>query len=141
MPLLKYSFLPDLHRDSKTQKLGTIYRPYVLVKLGNKNKWSSNFIKSLVDSGADHNIFPASFATGIGLDYKKGEHRRITVVGGEYIDAYMNIVKIRIEAKEFETVVQFGDNIEIPLLGREGFFNYFDYVKLNVKRRIIELKY
>ncbi len=88
MQLLTYNFLPDLFRDPRTHKLGTIYRPYVLIKLGNKMNWSANFIKALVDSGADNNVFPASFATEIGIDYKKG-----------------------------------------------------DYIKLNVKRRIIELKY
>lgn len=141
MPIIKYDFLPDIITHQGTKKLGTIYRPYVLVKLGNKNKWSKNFIKALVDSGADQNVFPSSFADEIGIDYTKGQLQKITGVGGLSINSYMHLVKIRIENKELETVVQFGEDIQTPLLGREGFFNYFDYAKFNVKRRFMELKY
>ena len=44
------------------KKLDFIYRPYVFIKLGNGNKWSKNFIRSLIDSGADYNVFPSAFA-------------------------------------------------------------------------------
>lgn len=141
MSVIKYQFLPDIFRDQKTNKLGGIYRPYVLVKLGNDKKWSNNFIKSLLDSGADNNVFPASFATEIGINYKKGTLVPVTVVGGQKVDSYVNFVKMKVENKEFETVIQFGENIQIPLLGREGFFNYFDYVKFNVKRKFFEIKF
>ena len=141
MPIIKYDFLPDIFFDSKVKKLKTIYRPYVLVKLGNKSKWSKNFSKSLVDSGADYNVFPSSFADEIGINCAKGELQKITGVGGLSIDTYMHFVKIKVGNKEFETVVQFGENIQTPLLGREGFFNYFDYAKFNVKRRFLEIKY
>lgn len=141
MSIIKFKFQPDFFINPRTKKLGAIYRPYLLVKLGNGNKWSRNFIRALLDSGADNNVFPASFATEIGIDYKKGEYRRIVGVGGKETESYINFVKIRIENKEFETIVQFGEDIKTPLLGREGFFNYFDYIKLNVKRRLIEIKY
>lgn len=140
MPLIRYNFLPDIFLDPKVRKLKTMYRPYILVKLGNKNKWSKNFIKALVDSGADYNVFPSSFADEIGINYTKGEAQKITGVGGLTIDTYMHFVKIKVENKEFETVVQFGKDIQTPLLGREGFFNYFDYVKFNAKRRFLEIK-
>lgn len=141
MPVIKYNFLPDIFFDPKVKKLKAIYRPYVLVKLGNRNKWSKNFIKALIDSGSDHNVFPSSFATEIGLDYKKCEYRKIIGVGGFPIDSYMSFTTIKVENKELKTIIQFGENIQTPLLGREGFFNYFDYIKFNVKKRIIEIKY
>lgn len=141
MPIIKYSFLPDIFFDPKVKKLKTIYRPYILVKLGNKNKWSKNFIKALVDSGSDYNVFPSSFANGIGIDHKKGEYQKIVGVGGLLTDSYINFVKIKIENKEIETIIQFGEKIQTPLLGREGFFNYFDYLKFNTKRRFLEIKY
>lgn len=141
MPIIKYDFLPDIFFDPKVKKLKTMHRPYALVKLGHKNKWSKNFIKALVDSGADYNVFPSSFADEIGINYTKGEAQKITGVGGLSIDTYMHFVKIKVENKEFETVVQFGKDIQTPLLGREGFFNYFDYAKFNVKRRFLEMKY
>ena len=141
MPIIKYNFLPDIFFDPKAKKLKTIYRPYILVKLGNKNKWSKNFIKALIDSGSDYNVFPSSFANEIGIDYEKGEYKKIVGVGGLSVDSYMHFVKIKVENKEFETVIQFGNHIQTPLLGREGFFNYFIYAKFNVKKRFLEIKY
>lgn len=141
MPVIKYPFQPDLFRDQKTKKLGAVYRPYILVKIGHDKKWSENFIRALADSGADTNVFPASFATEIGVDYKKGQLRKIIGVGGQEVDSYINLVRLKTETKEFETVIEFGENIQIPLLGREGFFNYFSYVKFAVKKRVLELKH
>ena len=112
MPIIKYDFLPDIFFDPKVKKLKTIYRPYVLVKLGNKKKWSKNFIKALVDSGSDYNVFPSSFANEIGIDYEKGEYQKIVGVGGLSVDSYMHFVKIKVENKEFETVIQFGNHIQ-----------------------------
>ena len=141
MPVIKYDFLPDLTVDPETKKLGTIYRPYIPIKIGNKNKWSPNFIKSLIDSGADHNVFPSSFASEIGINYTKGQYRQIIGVGNLPIDSFINFVKVKIENKVIETVIQFGEQVKTPLLGREGFFNYFDYIKFNAKRRFLEIKY
>jgi len=141
MPVIQYKFEPEIFLDPKTKKLGSIYRPYVLIKIGNKNKWSANFIKALVDSGADSNVFPASFATEIGIDYKKGEPKDILGVGGVGGRTYINHAKIQIENKQIDTIIQFGESVQIPLLGREGFFNYFDYIKFNTKRKTFEIKF
>ena len=141
MPVIKYHFQTDLFRDQKTKKLGTVYRPYARVKLGYGKKWSEKFIRALIDSGADTNVFPASFATEIGIDYKKGTLKKITGIGGYEVESYINLVKLKIEDKQFETVIEFSESIQIPLLGREGFFNYFSYIKLRVKKRLLELKY
>lgn len=142
MPIIKYEFQPDIFKNPNTKKLGAIYRPYVLVKLGRDDKWSKNFIRALLDSGADNNVFPASFAREIGINYKDGQRSRIIGVGGQEVDSYMNFVKIKVNGKkELDTLIEFGDEIQTPLLGREGFFNYFDRITFNVKRRFIELKY
>lgn len=141
MPLLNYNFHPDIFRDQKIGKLGVVYRPYVLIKIGNGTRWSENFIRALVDSGADRNVFPALFATEIGIDYVNGEQKKIVGVGKQDITSYTYIVKMKIDTKEFDTVIEFGESIQIPLLGREGFMNYFDYIKFNVKKKVVELKY
>lgn len=141
MPVLTYEFLPDIFENPRTKKRGVIYRPYVLIKLGNGNKWNKNFIKALVDSGADTNLFPTEFAKEIGLNYKTGMYRRILGIGKQEIESYINFVKLKIKTKELETVVQFSENVQTPLLGREGFFNYFERITFNVKKRFLELKY
>ncbi|MEX2007219.1 MAG: retropepsin-like aspartic protease [Candidatus Levyibacteriota bacterium] len=141
MPVISYKFHPEIFRDSKTKKLASIYRPYLLIKIGNKNKWSANFIKALVDSGADNNVFPASFATEVGIDYKKGEPRDILGVGGIGGRTYAVFCRIQLENKKIDTMIQFGESIQMPLLGREGFFNYFDYIKFDAKRKFFEIKF
>lgn len=141
MPLVKYDFLPDIYQDPDSKTLKVTHRPYVLIKLGNGNRWSKNYIKSLVDSGADNNVFPASFATEIGINYQSGRFRKITGVGGQEIDSYINIVKLKIDKREIETTIHFGESIQTPLLGREGFFNYFNRLSFDVKHRKLELKY
>ena len=135
MPVKTFKFHPDIFKNEVT------WRPYILIKLGNKNKWSPNFIRALVDSGADSNVFPSQFAKEIGLDYKKGKAEQVTGIGDKHSLVYVNIVKIRLETKEFETVIKFGEEIRIPLLGRDGFFNYFKKVSFSVKEREIEIKF
>ena len=55
--------------DPETKRLDFMYRPYMCVKLQHKKHISSNFVKALVDSGSDYNVFPSSFATEIGIDF------------------------------------------------------------------------
>lgn len=141
MPLLTYEFLPDVFLNPESKKLGVVYRPYVLVKLGNGERWSKNFIRALVDTGADNNLFPIEFANEIGIDYKKGKRWKIVGVGRQEVHVYIIFAKIKIDRREFETMIQFGEHIRTPLLGREGFLNYFDRVSFNVKKRFLELKY
>lgn len=38
-----------------------------------------------------------------------------------------------------ETVVYFGENVKLPILGRDGFFNYFRKVAFDVKDKTFEL--
>ena len=47
MPIIKYDFLPDIFFDPKVKKLKTIYRPYVLVKLGNKILKTHTVVKKI----------------------------------------------------------------------------------------------
>lgn len=135
----KIDFEPDLSFNRATQQWEFMYRPYLFVKLINRKRSSGNVIKTLVDSGSDHNIFPAEFATEIGLNYKKGTKRETTAVNEYAFVVYGNRVKVEYDGKTFETIIYFGDNVKIPVLGRNGFFNYYRKVSFDVKNKVFEL--
>ncbi len=133
----KIDFEPEFHFNQATRKWDYIYRPYLFVKLINKKRISQNLIKALVDSGSDHNVFPEEFAAEIGLDYKKGMKYKSTTVNEYSFTVYGNRVMIDCGIKMIDTVIYFGENVKIPVLGREGFFNYFKSVSFDIKGKKI----
>ncbi|OIP57952.1 MAG: hypothetical protein COX79_05710 [Candidatus Levybacteria bacterium CG_4_10_14_0_2_um_filter_36_16] len=137
--MAKFDFEPDLHLNPETNNWEYAYRPYLFVKLGYRHRLSENSIRALIDSGSDHNIFPAELASEIGLDYKKGVKRKTTAVNEYAFIVYGNRVKMEYEGKVVETVIYFGENVKIPVLGRNGFFNYFKKVNFDVKNKNFEL--
>lgn len=142
MSVITYNFEPDLVIDPETKMPSFMYRPYLLVKLRNKKRVSSNFIKALVDSGSDYNVFPSSFATEIGIDYRKGvKHRTSSGIGPTSIYTYGNIVSIEADTKIFDVVIFFADEVTIPILGRHGFFNFFKDIKFNVKKKSFSINF
>jgi len=135
----KFDFEPELSFNPQTGQAEYYYRPYLFVKLLYKRSASANFIKALVDSGSDRNIFPAELAVEIRQDYRKGEQRKITSVNDNVSIVYGNRVKIEFDGRMIETVVYFGENVKLPILGRDGFFNYFKRVSFDVKNKSLEL--
>lgn len=135
----RFSFEPDLALDRVTGKWDFCYRPYIFVELMYKKRRSSYPLRALVDSGSDHNIFPSEFAREIGLDYKNEIKYKTTTVNEYAFTVYGNRVKLVIRDTELETIIYFGDNVKIPILGRNGFFNYYKKVSFFVKNKTFEL--
>lgn len=137
-----YDFEPELVIDPETKRPNFMYRPYMFVKLQHKKHISSNFIKALVDSGSDYNVFPSSFATEIGIDYKKGDkYKTSSGIGPVTIYTYGHIVYIDCDIKRFDAVIFFADEVRIPILGRHGFFHCFKNIEFNVKEKRMRIKY
>jgi len=141
MPLLKFSFEPDLYLDPITKKPQVNYRPYVFISLKYKKKVSPNKIRALVDSGADYNTFPSSFAKELGIDVTNGIKHMTTGIGGQVLTVYGHRLGIVLDNKEINTYIFFGKHVTIPLLGRDGFFNYFNKVSFKIKEKRLELKH
>lgn len=141
MPIITYPFQPDFLRNSKTNKLVVTYRPYIDIKIGIENKWKDNKITCLIDSGADRNLFPASTVKSLGVVIQKGSKTVHKGIGNYILTSYTHTVKISIENKTFETEIDFSEDAYIPLLGRQGFFNYFKKISFIMSEKIVELKY
>ena len=137
-----YPFEPDLAVNPKTKRMDFMYRPYIQIRLQYKKAITSNFIRALVDSGSDYNIFPSSFAKEIGIDYRKGiPHKASSGIGGISIYTYGAIASINTGIKTFDTVIFFADEVRVPILGRHGFFNFFKNIEFNTKGKKMLIKY
>jgi hypothetical protein len=114
--------------------LGTIYRPLIPIQIGFNGKHSLLF-EALVDSGADKSIFPLDIGTQIGIDFSTLKPNKAKGIGGMIINTYSTSIKLRIKNYEFQTIADFSDQIDYPLLGREGFFDLFTKIEFYQKKK------
>jgi hypothetical protein len=110
------------------------HRPLLIAELIAQNGSSFKCI-AIVDSGADHCVFPLAFAPALGLDSLNMKMQMTGGVGNTANATYYETIKIvgsRPGAPnvtlEFETLVGFTagmDAIGWGLLGQSGFFEKF----------------
>ena len=116
-----------------------IVRPVILITLRNPRAPSLPGIRyeALVDSGSDRCIFSAEIGELLGMDVTATDKVRYVggVVAGERRPLYMHPVEITVGAggaQSFTTDVGFMPDFSKSghgLLGRDGFFNQFSFVK------------
>ncbi|MBI3443485.1 hypothetical protein HY008_02345 [Candidatus Woesebacteria bacterium] len=135
----KFTYCRYLEKDQETGEIYEIYRPTVPLQISYKGKISFGF-QTLVDSGSDRNLFPASLGESIGIDIKKGPKRIIRGIGGFTLTAYFHNVKVHIAGYDFETEVDFSFEHPFPLLGRMGFFRFFKKIEFKEKEQSIEFR-
>jgi hypothetical protein len=117
--------------------LGTIYRPLIPIQIGFNGK-NSLLFEALVDSGADKSIFPLDIGTQIGIDFSTLKPNKAKGIGGMMIKTYSSPIKLRIKNYEFQTMADFSDQIDYPLLGRDGFFDLFGKIEFQqIKKKIV----
>lgn len=113
----------------------------MLAKLTGSN---GKFITCVVwpDSGADHCVFPASFAQAIGLDLLNMKSHLTSGVGSTGNVTYYDLVEIDLgNGIKFNTMVGFTAGMEaqgIGLLGQVGFFENFQ-VSFDHKNRVFHI--
>lgn len=135
-----YHYLPNPRKDPKTGKIiGQIYYPVIPIKLGYKHHIFKYLINSLVDSGSDRNLFPAEIGENLGIKIKNEFCQEIGGIGGIKIIAFAHEVKIYLGSFVIDTFVDFAYEQKVPLLGRNGFFNYFKTVTFKEKSNVLEI--
>src|SRR5271165_4117831 len=105
-----------------------IARPLLVVKLSCKNGSTFSCV-AIVDSGADHCLFPASFANALGLDILKMKSNLVGGVGSSANTTYYDTIEIDFGAGGFEAYVGFTSGMDshgVGLLGQVGFFDRFE---------------
>jgi len=138
---LVFNYLSNPRKDYKTGKIiGQVYYPVIPIKLCYGHHIFKYLINSLVDSGSDRNLFPAEIGENIGIKIKNELSQEIGGIGGIKVIAFTHKVKIYLGNLEIDTFVDFSYEQKVPLLGRNGFFNYFKNVIFREKDNVVELE-
>jgi len=126
-----------------------IERPVIEVVLRNLRDATASVVayEALVDSGSDRNIFPAELAGVLGIELSAVKTVRYVggVVAGERRPVYFHPVEITVGGlggPAFWTVVGFMPQFSkagYGLLGRNGFFDVFTFVKFKDAEHALEI--
>ena len=138
-----YSELRIPPRGSFPQKI--VHSPILQTHLSFQGNPLGFLFSSVVDSGADHCIFPAEFGEKIGLNIQSGNHIPSRGLGGGDV-VYFHRVTIQIilekQSWEFTSDVGFSrkmNQLGVGFLGRKGFFELFDEVTFYENQRKFKL--
>lgn len=120
-----YKAFPLSHTDPVT-KLDYALRPALRVFLSHGGKRSAP-IESIVDSGADHSVFDAEIADGIGIPVRQGERVFFSgIAKGPETVGYLHTVTLTVAAQSYEAPIVFAYGLSTTgILGQIGFFDNF----------------
>jgi hypothetical protein len=134
---MKFPYRPASIAKSEAFPQGLkLHRPIIRVTL--KHRKQTLDIYGVVDSGADHCIFPSDAAQALGLDPKLGKKGVMYGINRQPTEVFFHQIEILISGRAIPVYAGFSDNCP-PLLGQLGFFENFE-VRLNFKRKELELK-
>lgn len=139
MSSIDFDLIPEPFVDAITKLPRAILRPKIPLKVEYRNKIDDISFDCLVDSGADHNLFPAYIGERVGINVKSGVKTNSIGIGGKKIECFIHYVKLHNEHFAFDTFVTFSNEQNFPLLGREGFFDKFKEIKFDYVGNKIKL--
>lgn len=134
-----YSYLLDHYIDPETNSLKEVYRPMISIRISKDRGQISPLFDALVDSGSDRNLFPMYFASKIGLNLSKHKPRKVYGIGGHVI-SFTARINLWIGSSRYETEADFSSGQQMPLLGRNGFFNLFKSIKFDEKEKFFYIE-
>lgn len=137
--ILTYDYLRFPKRDPQArQVISETFAPFIPLRILYGHKLGIAF-HALVDSGATRNLLPAAFGEQVGINVRKGKATKILGIGNKEIIAFSHKIKIYLGLNSFETDADFSSEQDIPLLGREGFFNLFQSITFDENFRMLKL--
>ncbi|MBI3282938.1 hypothetical protein HYZ70_02575 [Candidatus Curtissbacteria bacterium] len=133
---LYYQIFPVINSAGK--EIGEIARPIVKILLNYKHGKMIGPFSALLDSGSDYNLFPAEVAIALGINLRKGIEKINEGIGRRRVKTYRHSgIKVFLEGHSFETTIDFGEGISVPLFGQQGFFDKFRKITFNRKEEEI----
>ena len=136
-----YSYLPHpFDIDPITKKVIYIYRPMISIRISRDKGQISLPFDALIDSGSDRNLFPLRFATAMGIKFNKTKPKQVMGIGKVLMDAYSAKINIWLGTHKYEVEVDFIQQQQTPLLGRQGFFNLFKSIKFDEKGQFVYIE-
>jgi hypothetical protein len=123
---VKYSYRPfPLSHVDPVTKLDYAWRPALKVLLWYQHKKSPP-IESILDTGADHCVFDAQIAEGLGIPVTKGMPVAFTGIEGRETVRFLHHVTLTVAAQTFQAPIVFAYGIlTTGILGQTGFFDHF----------------
>ena len=84
---------------------------------------------ALIDSGANISVFREEIAECLEIVIEDGEEILLQGLGGRIV-GYIHEIKVRVDDEEFPCKIVFSKELTVGLniLGREGFFEYFQVI-------------
>lgn len=96
----------------------------------------------MIDTGAPYIMLPVDIMQRLGLSNEIREDKQIVVEGivsgGKSLGVFHDIV-LEVQGETFNTYACFTTEVDIALLGIDGFFNLFE-VRIDYINDLIELK-
>lgn len=135
-----YSYIPQVYKSPNTQQFVQIYLPMISVRLSYSHGPLSLSFDAMVDSGSDRNLFPMTIARYLGIEFIQIKSNKVYGIGQGYIKVYPAQINIWVGSKRYETEADFSSEQNIPILGRNGFFNLFKSVKFDEKSQFVYLE-
>ena len=119
-------------------------RPFIPIALCNPKTNKCVDCYALVDSGSERNLFIPILGELIGLDIENGLQRPIQgVVAGQNRSFFDHEIDIVVGDKKFRATVGFMPDLSAQagqgVVGQNGFFDHFNYVKFDKVGNSIEL--
>ena len=100
-----------------------------------------DLLGALIDSGADYNLFPAEIASALGINLKKGTKKINEGIGRKRVKTYRHSgIRVYVEGHSFETTIDFGEEISVPLFGQQGFLDKFKQIVFKRPKEEIIIK-
>ena len=95
-------------------------------------------IDGLIDSGANISVFREEIAECLEVVIEDGEEILLQGLGGRIV-GYIHELRVRVDDEEFPCKVVFSKELTVGLniLGREGFFDYFQVTFNEAAKEVI----
>lgn len=135
-----YSYVPQVFQDSKSQKFIQTYLPLIPIKIANTRGQISPQFDALLDSGSDRSLFPITLAKYLELDFGNVKSRQVYGIGKVHINVYPAKITLWLGNKSYATEADFSLQQNIPILGRDGFFNLFKSIKFDEKGQFVYIE-
>ena len=81
-----------------------------------------------------------SLARHLGINFEKIKSNKVYGIGKGHIKAYPAEIKLLLGTKEYQTEADFSPQQNIPIIGRNGFFNLFKSIKFDEKGQFVYIE-
>lgn len=98
-------------------------------------------ISAHLDSGATRNLFPSDLLESLNIELENNRKQIHYGIGGKELISYSHKVEILVGNFRLSTEIDFSNEHKPALLGVEGFFNFFDFIRFNSIEKRTELTY